>query len=513
MDKQKTIILIIIVILGAFLRSWGLLQVPPGLNWDEVSHGYTAYSLLKTGKDQWNQTLPFFNFRGYGDYPTTLNVYATVVSIALLGPGDFALRIPHAVIGVLTVLAIFVAAAAWKKNINTGLWAALVAAISPWLWFLSRQVLQSNWTVLLVSLALGLLFRRRRWLFAFIMSLALFSYHNARIFVPLFILWNLKWLNKIGIAVILLAAIILMSPASRARNSTVGIVDSGAIAKIEEWRNSTQLPVGVAKIVYNRPVYLLFTTLGHVVDYLNPQFLFVSGGTQYQFSLPKFALIAPILFMPFLIGLFNSSWIVIAGLLFAIVPAAITVDRFAVVRSSIMAPFVFLIISAGIDRLFRYLSGYKRILVAWVGGLTILIFTIFYIADYTVAYPLKYSQSWQYGYKQVVDYARNNYALYDEIVISKRYGEPHEFLLWYWTWDPVKFQNQPVDWDYHDSWYWVNGFDKFKFVNDWDIPVALANRQPDKRYLFFASPESVAGGNVTDTIFFLDGSPAFLVIN
>ena len=75
MDKRNIIFLAIIVILGAILRFGLLTYNPPSLNWDEISHGYNAYSILKTGMDQWGQKLPIFNFRAYGDYPTTLNLY------------------------------------------------------------------------------------------------------------------------------------------------------------------------------------------------------------------------------------------------------------------------------------------------------------------------------------------------------------------------------------------------------------------------------------------------------
>jgi len=38
------------------------------LNWDEVSHGYNAYSILKTGKDEWGKTFPLiFHLSSLGE--------------------------------------------------------------------------------------------------------------------------------------------------------------------------------------------------------------------------------------------------------------------------------------------------------------------------------------------------------------------------------------------------------------------------------------------------------------
>jgi len=73
-----------IVLLGAAARFSGLESLPPSLNWDEVSHGYNAYSLFKTGGDEWGVTLPAI-FRAFGDYKLPVYIYATVLSEVLFG--------------------------------------------------------------------------------------------------------------------------------------------------------------------------------------------------------------------------------------------------------------------------------------------------------------------------------------------------------------------------------------------------------------------------------------------
>ena len=86
-------------------------------------------------------------------------------------------------------------------------------------------------------------------------------------------------------------------------------------------------------------------------------------------------------------------------------------------------------------------------------------------------YKKNYSWAWQYGHEQVVEYAKENYDDYDKIVVSKYYGEPHEYFLFFWPWNPEKYQDDPnLVRFYQSSWYWVDRFDKFYFVNDWDVP-------------------------------------------
>ena len=150
---QKTY-LFLILILAIFLRVVYLDKFPPSLNWDEVSHAYNAYSLLRTGRDQWGQVLPLVSFRAYGDYPAPINLYFTVPFVFLFGPTDFTARFPHALIGTVGVIPIFAAAYYWRKNFKLALLASLLFAITPWALFPSRAVFQSNWALFLMSIFL-----------------------------------------------------------------------------------------------------------------------------------------------------------------------------------------------------------------------------------------------------------------------------------------------------------------------------------------------------------------------
>ena len=56
--RTKVLIFLFIIALAGFLRFWQLGEIPPGLNIDEVSEGYNAYSLLETGKDRYGMVTP-----------------------------------------------------------------------------------------------------------------------------------------------------------------------------------------------------------------------------------------------------------------------------------------------------------------------------------------------------------------------------------------------------------------------------------------------------------------------
>ncbi|MDD4082800.1 MAG: hypothetical protein PHD05_05440, partial [Sphaerochaetaceae bacterium] len=87
----------------------------------------------------------------------------------------------------------------------------------------------------------------------------------------------------------------------------------------------------------------------------------------------------------------------------------------------------------------------------------------------------------------MVSLLKEYYSKYDYIYITKKYGEAHEFILFYWPWDPSDYQSNPTKkWDYHANWYWVNGFDKFTFINDWEVLEKTTN--PISKTLLITSP-------------------------
>ena len=103
MKKRTLFVLFIILLLAGCLRFWQLSRVPVSLDWDDVSVGYNAYSILKTGKDEFGNFLPPA-IRSLDDYKPAMYTYFSVPSIAIFGLNSFAVRFPNALFGTLTVL-------------------------------------------------------------------------------------------------------------------------------------------------------------------------------------------------------------------------------------------------------------------------------------------------------------------------------------------------------------------------------------------------------------------------
>ena len=551
---QANRILIPILILGAILRFSWISDIPPSLNWDEISHGYNAYSILKTGKDEWGKSFPII-FKAYGDYKLPVYIYLTSLSEFLFGLNTFAVRLPSTLAGITTVIFAFLLA---KKLFNrkVAVMASLLVAIEPWSLFLSRGAFEANLSLAFILsgvyfFLIGL--ERNKFLpvSAVLLGLSVWTYNSARVFVPLlsvvlgflykkeiFDLWK-KDKKRLVFCTLILAFFFipmfwqLLNPSGQARHGWVAILDEGAITQINEARLVSDLPGTLTRFIHNKPVYFAKSFLTNYFSHFSLDFLFLKGGTHFQFSIPGHGLLYLINLPFFLLGLGillvkfkkRSFQLIIAWFLLAPVASSLTREAPHVLRSIVFLPMPQIISAVGLVSSFIWIK--KRLKgsgIFLIGAyLFILLFQIeSYGQDVALVYREKYSWAWQYGYEEVVFYAKEHYNEYDKIIVTKKYGEPHEFFLFYWPWDPEKFQNDPnLIRFYQSNWYWVDRFDKFYFVNDWDIPDEGADFKlesggefscVDKECLLVTSPEnSPEGWSKLQTINFLDREPAFEV--
>ena len=187
--KTKKFFLLIILVLAFFLRFYKLGQVPPSLEWDEVAIGYDAYSILKTGRDQFGNFLPL-SFRSFDDYKPPLYEYLTVLSVAVFGPTEFAVRFPSALLGTLTVLATYYLVNELFLTSHFSLLTSFLLAISPWHLQFSRGAFEVNIAVFLLTLAVFCFYRGFKtpkffYFSSLLFGLGLFSYHSDRVVFPL----------------------------------------------------------------------------------------------------------------------------------------------------------------------------------------------------------------------------------------------------------------------------------------------------------------------------------------
>jgi len=524
--------------------------VPPSLNWDEVSHGYNAYSILASGQDEWGVRLPTI-FRAYGDYKLPAYIYLTTIPIALFGPGALAVRLVGVLAGLVTILVTYLLTKELFKE-KTALIAAFLVAVEPWSFFLSRGAFEANLglTFFVTGLYLFILFIKKQKYLPFsilFFGLSVWAYNSYRIFTPLMlgslffiykdkILMVFKKRKIYGIASIAIALVLfvpmvyqMISPEGQARYGWVSIIDEGAIAKINESRALSNLPSGLDRAVHNKGTYFIQEFAGNYLSHFTPNFMFIKGGSHYQFNLPGFGLLYPINALFILIGIVilikersKHAALLLSWLILAPVASSLTREAPHALRFITLLPLPMILASIGIVKTAK-MMGKKG---GWIIGAYLLLIAILaarYMGAYFKSYPVNYSWAWQYGYEEMIDYLKDNYDEYDQIIMTKKYGEPHEFILFFWPWDSRDYRNDDnLIRFFQTDWYWVDGFDKFKFVNDWDIPkegglFVLESENEvncdDNKCLLVTSPGNYPSGwELVETITFLDGSSVFEIV-
>lgn len=137
-QRYSKTLLFIILMLAALLRFIDPGQSPPGLNQDEAASAWSAYCLLKTGKDYAGASWPIYYMRNVGGNSNTLLTYMTIPFQVIGGLNVYTTRLPVAFAGVFTVWLIYFVA---KKlfDTGTGLAAATLLALNPW------HLQQSRW--------------------------------------------------------------------------------------------------------------------------------------------------------------------------------------------------------------------------------------------------------------------------------------------------------------------------------------------------------------------------------
>ncbi len=526
------ILLSCIVLLASFLRLHQLGQNPPSLDWDEASLGYNAYSILKTGKDEFGRFLPV-SIRSFEDYKPAFYTYAAIPTVALFGLNEFAVRLPSALFGILTVLvSYFLARDLFGKKI--GLLVSLFLAVSPWHLQFSRVAFEANVALFWVTLGIWSFHKGLKSGIWFILSalafaISFYTYHSPRLVVPLLllgllILWRRTLWEKRGWllisavvgALLLIPFIKEVTSEGRARLGSVTVLTpEGRLdesIKRAEYDQSRHDWLG--KILHNRRiVYALAVAQGYL-DHFNLDFLFLTGDSPLRHHAPDMGMLY----------VWDAAFIVIGVLTllrrryvylwwwFLVAPAAsaITTGTPHAVRALLYLPLYQIFTAVGVIKVWcwskSHLSGHAHQIFR---GFIILLFLVniaFYLEMYYVHAPIESAKEWQFGYKQAVAEIVKQEPNVEKVVMTYGYDQPHVYLLF----------NKPID----PSWYqslWHGGevkrdtrsFDKYEFRKiDWETDKQLRNT------LFVGTPGEIppdAPGLIAQ-IYFPDGSVAFRIV-
>ncbi len=460
---RSNFFLILIIIIAGILRFYDLAGTPPSLSHDEVAIGYNAYSILKTGRDEYGLTLPLL-FRSFDDYKLPGMVYASIPTVAVFGLNEIGVRFPSALLGTLTVLVFYFLVKELIKSRTKSLIVTFFFAISIWHINFSRQAFESNGALFFLVLGTCFLIASPKKIIyllfaALFYAISIYFYYSVRLIIPFILLAfafvRFKQLLKhkkivflslvIGIIILLPVVPLTFSKGGMLRISIVSVVNDENYFKrqLKFARMIDKDKAVFTQIIYNRRVALIVTIIENYFKNLSLTHIFVEGtgsaGLLYFFELPFFFLGIYYLFRlktP-------MKWVIIAWFVSAPLAGAITFHQPNALRTLPNAPIFSLLSGLGFAGVFNFVKG-KRI--KFICLLLFAVVFIFYFLRFLNAYFIEFPQKKAIqcgdGDKQMVEYVTKHEHKYEAIYISGDYWRPYIFTLFWKAYNPLLYQRK-----------------------------------------------------------------------
>lgn len=548
-------ILLLIIFIAAVLRLWQLGQVPPSPDWDEAALGYNAYSIMQTGRDEYGKLFPVV-LRSFDDYKPALYAYLAIPFVKAFGLEVWAVRLPSAIFGILTVLTtyfltieLFKKFETEKKNLTShflasrsgSLLTSFLLAISPWHIQFSRIAFEAN-----VGLAFNVFaiffflkgLKKPVWLLlsAFTASLNFYVYQSEKVFTPLIFIALLIIFRKEIFAIskkyLMVSVLIALFVAMPMLNFM--LVDKAALSRaqgVSFFSDKTPfLKENVQRLIIdrqnndilglildNRRIVYFKTFLANYLSHFELNW-FLKGdlprhhapnmGVLYIFELP-FLLIG---IYAFTFGNFDRKIkaLIFFWFLISPIPASFTSGVPHAIRTLNFLPTFQIFTAIGILFAFRKLSDlslrHLRYLIFSFIFLFFLLNFFYYLNQYFVQLNYFTSQDWQYGYKKAVSKVWEIKNNYQKIVVSNKpyLDQSYMFFLFYSKYPPSLYQKESVlsSGGFREN----HKFDKFEFR-----PIEWENENSGTLLVGMPS-DFPQGSKVIETINFLDGTPAISII-
>lgn len=474
MKINKTLILIAILVLAGILRLWNLGGIPPHLTPDEASLGYNAYSILKTAKDEYGTFLPII-FKSFGDFKPGLYVYLTVSFVAALGLNEWAVRLPSALAGIISVgLVYLIVRLLFTNRRSLPLISAFVMAITPWNIYFSRGAWEVNvsLTLTLAGIYFFLKFLRNS---SFIIHSSLFfastllAYQGAKLStgIVLAILAILYWKEifrfdrKILTASILVGLLVstpIILSLFQGKAGRLEVFSVFSYPRPKEYLEKF-LTLGNEKkgdlnyyLFHSETLNFIRGVMGRWFNHYSTRFLFFEGDWQNPrhtaphqgvLLLSDFVLLIAGFVALIKYGVKKESLLIWLWLVLSTMPSALSRDQVHAVRALNMTVPLVVILALGLNSILDWIKDRKyRICYYFLLSTFSVVGFVYFLDAYFVHVPKHDSIYWEYGYKQIVETVTNIQSKYKEVKVQQSFAQPYIYFLFYQKYDPAKYQRQ-----------------------------------------------------------------------
>lgn len=202
----------------ALLYFQGVPSNPPGFFVDEASIAYNAHTIAERGTDEDEESWPLF-FRAFGEYKSPVYIYALAALFKITGPSILTARAFSALAGLAAASLLGLLAARVTRGRLAGAFVFAAAALTPWLFEISRLVFEVALFPLALALFLLLLHgasRREEWrrpvaaALGASLGLLVYTYSAGRLVAPLLAAGLALFLTRRNLRGVLLAWIVFV---------------------------------------------------------------------------------------------------------------------------------------------------------------------------------------------------------------------------------------------------------------------------------------------------------------
>lgn len=459
--------IVLVIIIGIFLRFFALDKSPPSLGFDEAALGYNAYSILKTGRDEYGNFLPI-SLRSFNDYKPALYSYLTIPFIYLFGLNGAAVRMVSALSGVISLFCLYFLLKMYIRNKYLLLGLFFILSFEPYSLHFSRSAFETNLSAMFFGVGAYLLLttksKTKIILSVLFFGLAAYSYHSARLSAPLLLLlWMFDPIKRLERnvkfewkkLVPLIGLVLICVPIFVVNNSALLLTRF----KQENVFNRFY-PYAPKEILNTASMVYYFGGIisGHVFSYISPInlnsriFDWVKMSPQFIPGMGMLGWLEGIAFIfgfVFVIGNILKSFkyrFLTYWMISGIAPAAATWTWYHPLRSLNIFPAIEIIVALGVWQIFEFVG--KNITSGIIKKLLLtgLVLMVCITIVFTISNELLYSAFENHGeyqpggYKEGMPYLASIQDKYGQVIIETPHAQGFIFFLFYEAFDPTIIQ-------------------------------------------------------------------------
>lgn len=484
---------LLIIILASFLRLYKLAEVPRGMTWDEAAIGYNGYAVLNTRRDEWLNRFPI-SFMSFGDYKAPLAIYINGFFTFLFGMNLWAVRIPFVIASILSIIGMIKLTNILlrpyfdeKASQQLSLISGLLLTLSPWHLHFSRAGFESAMSMSFMVWGVYYLFVFKNFLnkntiskiiaknrfqmklftkgflaISLLMA-SIYTYHSAKIIVPLLILFlfitNIKkGLSNIGSIFVAIWGILISLPLIYDSFWGDGLTRSGTLIF------SQDLPL----------LKLAETIITNFLSHFSFDFLIKGATTTLRHGSGNWGVFFPTTLILILAGLFFTllknkskklSLFLIFWVIIGILPSAIGQEVPHSNRALLSLPAFLLLATLGLKYSYDYICNLKKCAyITMFTGVVIMIHLLLFISyqhHYYNVFSYESADDYKEGYLEAFEIAQeyekglNGKPMLNKILFTSEYGQPYIYAIFVRKTNPI--------------WYQGGSLIKYEFKDNIDI--------------------------------------------